>query len=85
MRSILSALSSSRDPSLKQLWLDYLAKYLEELKAANGVVYAALGALDDLGEPVFEQSNFSRSLVDVERNVHRAERYLHERGITVPW
>jgi len=82
---ILSALSSSRDPSLKQLWVDYLAKYLENLKAANGVVYTALGALHDLGEPVFE-SNFSgRSLTEVERSIDRAQRYLDERGITIPW
>ena len=82
---ILSALSSSRDPSLRQLWVDYLAQYLEELLAANGVVYTALGALHDLGEPVFE-SNFSgRGLVEVERNIDRAHRYLHERGITIPW
>jgi hypothetical protein len=82
---ILSALSSSRDPSLKQVWVDYLAKYLDELKAANGVVYTALGALHDLGEAVFE-SNFSgRSLTEVERNVDRAHRYLHDRGITIPW
>jgi hypothetical protein len=67
------------------LWIDYLAKYLEQVKAANGVVHTALGALHDLGEPVFE-SNFSgRSVTEVERNVDRAQRYLHERGIKVPW
>jgi hypothetical protein len=82
---ILSALSSSRDPSLKQLWVDYLAKYLEQMKAANGVVHTALGALHDLGEPVFENNFSGRSVTEIERNVDRAQRYLHERGITVPW
>jgi hypothetical protein len=83
--AILSALSSSRDPSLKQLWVDYLAKYLENLNAANGVVYTALGALHDLGEPVFESNLSGRGLTEVERNIDRAHRYLHERGITIPW
>lgn len=83
--NILSALSSSGDPSLKQLWVDYLAKYLGELKAASGVVHTALLTLNDLGEPVFE-SNFSRGdVLELERNVDRAQRYLHERGISIPW
>jgi|HubBroStandDraft_1064217.scaffolds.fasta_scaffold72082_1 hypothetical protein len=85
VRAILSALSSGQDPSLKQLWLDYLAKYLEGLMAANGVVHTALSALHDLGEPVFERNFSGNSLVEVERNIERAHRYLHERGITIPW
>lgn len=82
--SILSSLGSARDPSLQEFWLRYLAMYLEVLKGANAVMYSVLVGLDDLGEPVFEGSS-SRSLVDVERNIDIASKYLHARGVTIPW
>jgi hypothetical protein len=82
---ILSSLSSSRDPSLLRLWVDHLAKYLDVLKAANGIVYATLTALHDLGEPVFEDGRQSRSILAIEQTVKSASRYLHQRGVTVPW
>lgn len=82
--SILSALGSGRDPSLRDLWLRYLAMYLDALKGANAVVYSVLVSLDDLGEPVFQGAS-SRSSVDVERNIDFASKYLHARGVTIPW
>lgn len=82
---ILSSLSSSRDQSLLPLWVDYLTKYLDVLKAANGIVYSALTALHELGEPVFEKDQRSRSLTAIEQTAACASRYLYERGVTVPW
>jgi len=82
---ILSGLSSSRDVSLTHLWIDHLAKYLEILKAVNGILYTALTALNDLGEPVFEESQRSRSITEIEQTVESTSRYLHQRGISVPW
>ncbi len=82
---ILSGLSCSRDVSLTQLWVNQLAKYLEILKAANGILYTTLAALNELDEPVFEENQRSRNIMDIEKTVDNASRYLHRRGISVPW
>lgn len=85
---ILDALGCGRDQSLKQLYVDYLARYAKELKDSNRVMYAALIALRDLGEPVFksrEGGKSSYSVNDVTENVRQADRYLEKRQIVVPW
>jgi hypothetical protein len=83
--SILSALSYTSDADLLPLWIDYLIRYLELLKASNAVVHSVLIALDDLGELVHEIGPSGRSLADVDRNIADAQRYLLGRGIKVPW
>jgi hypothetical protein len=85
---IISALGSARDESLKQLYVDYLARYLRQLKGSNGVVYTALLALSEIGEPVYERSldaTSSQSLIDVDKNIRQAHRYLEKHQIVVPW
>jgi len=76
---IIWALGKACDESLKQLYVDYLARYLESLKASNGVVYQALIALDNIGEPVRERNpdgTSSQSVIDVDKNIRQAPRYL---------
>jgi hypothetical protein len=85
---IISAIGSACDESLKQLYLDYLARYLQQLKASNAVVYAALLALSEIGEPVFERhqdGTSSQSLIDVDKNIRQAHGYLEKHQIIVPW
>lgn len=85
---ILEALRCSREPSLKQLYIDFLVKFLKQTKASNGVVHSALLALDDLGEPVFEREpsgRTSQSVIDVDKNIRQANRYLQLRGIVTSW
>ena len=85
---IIDALGSTRDESLKHLYVDYLTRYLRQLKASNGVVYAALQALSEIEEPVYEQNpdgTSSQSLVDVDKNIRQAHRYLEKNQIVVPW
>lgn len=85
---ILEALRCSREQSLKQLYIDFLATFLKQTKASNGVIHSALLALDDLGEPVFERSpdgGTSQSVIDVDKNIRQADRYLQLRGISTPW
>ena len=82
---ILSALSSSRDASLLPLWIEHLAQHLELLKAANAVLYTTMTALNELGESVFDKNQRSRDVTNLEMNVNQASKYLHERGVTVPW
>jgi hypothetical protein len=85
---IISAIGSARDESLKQLFVDYLARYLQQLKASNGVVHAALLALSEIGEPVYERHQdgaSSQSVTDVDKNIRQAHRYLEMHQIVVPW
>jgi hypothetical protein len=85
---IIDALGSTRDESLKQLYVDYLARYLRQLKDSNGVVYAALLALSEIEEPVYERrpdGSSSQGLIDVDKNIRQAHKYLEKHKITVPW
>lgn len=85
---IIGAIGSARDESLKQLYVDYLARYLQQLKASNGVVYAALLALSEIGEPVYERrqdGTSSQSVIDVDENIRQAHQYLEKHRIIVPW
>jgi hypothetical protein len=85
---IIYALGSARDESLKQLYVDYLARYLQQLKGSNSVVHAALLALSEIDEPVYERSSdgtSSQSLIDVDKNIRQAHQYLEKHQIIVPW
>ncbi|HEV2196122.1 MAG TPA: hypothetical protein VGR55_11105 [Candidatus Acidoferrum sp.] len=85
---ILEALRCFREQSLKQLYIDFLATFLKQTKASSGVIHSALLALDDLGEPVFDRSpdgGTSQSVIDVDKNIRQADRYLQLRGISTPW
>ena len=85
---VLDALGCSREPSLKQLYIDFLATFLKQTKTSNRVLYSVLLALHDLGEPVFEvrpDGGASQSVVEVDKNIQQADRYLQSRGIVIPW
>ena len=86
--SVLSTLGCSFDRQYIELYRRVLAEHLEALKAYNGVVFAALIALDNLGEPVFERDpdgSSSQGLVHVEKSVRQAQDYLLTLGIVHPW
>jgi len=86
--SVLSFLGGSLDRQYLELYRRLLAEHLEALKAHNGVVYSALIALDNLGEPVLERDpdgRSSQSLMQVEQNVRQADDYLRTLGIVHPW
>ena len=67
---IVDALGSARDKSLRPLYVDYLVQYLRQLeKDSNHVVYAALLALHDIGEPVRENNSSGQSLIEMDKGV----------------
>ena len=85
---IINALSCAGDPTLKELYVDYLARYLMQLKGSNGVVYAALLALDELDENVYEKNpdgSTSQSVMDVDKNIRQAHQFLEKLGVIIPW
>lgn len=81
--SILSALRGTFDRDLLPLWIEQLIKYLGQLKQSNAIVFTILLALKDLDEHVFAEAQ-SLCVIDVERNVKEAERYLRRQDIVVP-
>jgi hypothetical protein len=85
---IIDALGRTGDESLKQLYVDYLARHLRQLKDSNGVVYAALLALSEIGESIYERSpdgSSSQGVVYADKNIRQADRYLEKHRIIVPW
>ncbi len=85
---ILSALSVSQDKSLKRVYEENLVQHLRKLKASNSAVYSALQGLDTLGESVYEVNpggGSSQSLIDVDKNIRQAHKYLQALGIVEPW
>ena len=86
---ILSALNGSQDKSLKRVYLENLAQHLRKLKASNSVVYSALLGLETLGESVYERNpksgSTSQSLIEVDKNIRQAHKYLETLGIIEPW
>jgi hypothetical protein len=66
---IVDALGSARDKSLRPLYVDYLVQDLRQLKDNNHVVYAALLALHDIGEPVRENNSSGQSLIEMDKGV----------------
>ena len=86
--SVLFALGCSFDRQYLEVYRRLLAEHLEALKAHNAVVFAALIALDNVGEPVFERNpdgTSSQGLTHVEENVRQAQEYLRTLGIVHPW
>jgi hypothetical protein len=84
----IDALGRSRDESLKPLYIDYLARHLQQLKDSNGVVYAALLAMSEIEESIYERSpdgSSSQGLVYADKNIRQAGRYLEKHLIIVPW
>lgn len=81
--SMFSVLRDTRDRDLKKLWIDALSAHMSVLKMSNVIVYTALLALRDIGEPVFEDAQSLCSL-DVDRNVAEANQYLKRHGILIP-
>jgi hypothetical protein len=84
-QSMLSVLSRTGDLDLKKLWIDSLKTHLNALKRANAIVYTALQALRESGEPIFEGGADSVCSIDMDRNVEEAQKVLEKHGIRIPW
>jgi hypothetical protein len=82
---IIDALGSAHDKSLRSLYVDYLVRYLRQLKDNNHIVYAALLALHNIGEPVYEKDSSGQSLIEIDKNIRQAHGYLSKQGITDSW
>ena len=86
--AILSALGGSNDKSLKPIFVEYLAEHLRKLKESNSVIYSALIGLDNLGEQVFERDlvgGSCQSLIEVDKNIRQANKYLLDLGYKIHW
>lgn len=85
---ILDCLGMTNDPTLKPLYVEYLERYLRVLKDCNRTVYSCLNALDRLEENVYETEagrSTGQSLIEIDKNVRQANRYLASQGITQSW
>jgi|SRR5579859_964558 len=85
---ILNSLIMTLDPNLKTLYLSYLERYSRQLKDCNHVVYSVLDGLNRLGEDVYEpneRGGSSQSVIDINKNVRQAHRYLAGMGIEFTW
>lgn len=90
-KSVIWALRKSGDSSLKEVYINYLHNWLQTLLLYNSGVFQALLALDDIDEDVLEWNAgsmpefTSQSLMDVDKNIRQARRYLTKHDIVVPW
>lgn len=82
---IIDALGSTHDKSLRPLFVDYLTRYLRQLKDNNYVVYATLLALHDIGESVYEKNSSGQSVIEIDKNIRQAHEYLSRQGIIDSW
>lgn len=85
---ILDSLIMTVDPNLKPLYVSYLERYSRQLKDCNHVVYSVLNGLNRLGEDAYERSEgavSSQSVIDIDKNVRQAHRYLASMGIRFTW
>ena len=82
---IITALGSAHDKSLRPLYIDYLVRHVRQLKDNNHVVYAALLALHDIGEPVYENNSSGKSVIEIDKNIRQAHEYLSRQGIIDSW
>jgi hypothetical protein len=64
------------------LYLDYLVRYLRQLKDNNHVVFAARLASHDIGEPVYEKDSSGQSVIEIDKTIRQAHGYLSKQGIT---
>jgi hypothetical protein len=91
VKSVIWALRKSGDSSLKNLYIEYLQKYLQMLLLYNSGVFQILLALGDIDEDTFEwdldlSSEFTtQSLMEVDKNIRQARSYLEKNNIVVPW
>ena len=86
--TILSALGGSNDQSLKPIFVRYLSEHFNKLRESNSVVYSALCGLRNLGESVYEKNpdgGSSQSLIEVDKNIRQANKYLLEVGHKIHW
>ncbi|HET9994474.1 MAG TPA: hypothetical protein VFQ18_03620 [Candidatus Acidoferrum sp.] len=86
--TILNALTGSNDGSLKPIYVEYLAEHLSKLKESNSVVHSALLGLDNVGESVYEKNpggGSSQSLIDVDKNIRQANKFLLNLGYKIHW
>jgi hypothetical protein len=69
---IIDVFGSARDKSLRPLYVDYLVQYLRQLeKDSNHVVYAALLALHDIGEPIYKKYFSGQSVIEIDKTFVR--------------
>lgn len=83
VQSFLSVLRGANDSDLLQVWIEHLTQFQSTLKESNGIVFNILLALKDLGEPVFQDAR-SLCVVDVDRNMAEADKYLRKHDILIP-
>jgi len=83
-RRLLDCLAAADQKSIKDDLVEELHLALEVHRAASALLWAALRGLEDVGEDVFEPSEHTLGLDQVETNIRAAERYLRKRGILVP-
>jgi len=80
--SAVHALGYLQDGNLIPIFRRILALKLGELSAASASVGELVVALNDLGEPLFEQSF---NTINIDENAATARRYLREHGVNIPW
>jgi hypothetical protein len=83
-RRLLDCLAAASEKSITGQLVEELHLALEMHRAASAFLWAALRGLRDVGENVFEPSEHTLGLDQVEMNIRAAERYLRNRGILVP-
>jgi hypothetical protein len=77
------ALGSFQDSGLVPFLRDCLGKHLRLLLAQNKIVGNLICALDDCGEHVMTNGNYTIS--GTEKNIADARLYLTQFGLTFPW
>lgn len=83
-RRLLDTLAAANEKSIKDQLLKQLHLALEMHRTASALLWASLRGLDDVGENVFEPSEQTLGLNQVEMNIRTADRYLRNHGILVP-
>lgn len=85
---VIWALRKGYDPSYKDLYLKHLKESLEMLMVYNSIMCQSLLALGDIDPDVFEwdlDGTTTQGMMDVDKNIRQARKYLRKHNIVVPW
>ncbi len=69
--SLLWALSFTRDPQFKPLYIEHIKAVLSAIEGGNLIIQSCLGALNDLGEDVSDDLDW-KGTYQIEENWHQA-------------
>jgi hypothetical protein len=83
-REFLFTLSRFGGSELREALVQELHLAFEIHRVASAILWAALWALDNIGEPVFTWGPSSRGIDNVADNIRAAQEFLVARGIPVP-